>query len=1394
MKWMGWNPRSKVGFIFLATLMAACSSDGCSCDGFEQSPFPEAHYDKTFAKAAQVRLSPHGLRFLEGEVPNLIGDQLEGGLSFCVPPVDQSNIELCHTATTCTDGTTGCQLEFAIEETRLVPAAPNFLNVEVVIGDVLERLPIEINLLVTTRCWLHLYKRGDINAPATIKARVPIEFAIDNQSPTRDLQIKIDDIDVDLEDLDYRLTNRSGLGCGLVSGTVKLLADGILRGLIDDALSDQVVPTVQELVCQSCGDGEPACPNNATCRNVDGNQMCMYDATNECVPIKLGVEGKLVTNNLLGEYAQFEPASLDLMILGADEAVANTGLSLHFRGGFQPERFDRCAPVDPTTRPAFTGIATSPTIHGDVRPHNMEPFMFGIGVHKLLLDHAFWSAWAGGALCLKVGTETLDLLHTGTIGAVLPSVRALAESNAELYMIISPQNAPTVSFGENRVVQQGNNNVVEEGLLTLEMDDFDIHFYGFIMERFTRLFSLRSDVRLPVALVPDGEGSVVPALGDLNAALTNMRPMNYELLSDDPQRLIDLLPTLLGLALPSLMESLADPIELPDLVGYRLKIGPEDIRGVDGNTVLAIFADLERVPPAAYGVALTTLITNYAVELGRQTPSGVERPRVVLDVIGIDQSLAPVSMEEMEYSYRVGGGSWSLFGPGPRLEIDSPVFTLQGSHRIEVRARKVGEPASTQRAPTAMEVIVDYEAPTVSFDRIGTTVSLEGYDVVDKPGELLYRHRILSGAEVLSAWTPWTPQTEVELAGRDLPGRFTFEVEVKDRAGYVGTARRVMTLDLALEGSAPIAQSSAPAGGCGCASTSSGGPAEGLLWLAGLFGFLWLRRRRSSGSSTSRRSLLGLVALVALFGSAGCGGCGDDTAEAALCEPACPTNFVCDDGACVQATCTDDGECDEGICLDGVCTSGCRADTECGEDCADDEFGVCLGNECACQAYCKDGCSEDTFCCYESNSCQTYPNWCEGVTCDPGFEPVITNRGAPPTVGSCKAEGGTCECVSLPALPMGWYGLYSSLAVGGGVKAVSVHNRTYRDLMVGILDANNQPTWHWVDGVPAGGAITGDLQGPRGGISARGPRVGSHTALVIDESAQLHVFYHDIDNKALKYARGNAAGEFTMKLLDEDMDAGFWSSARLVDGQIHLVYVAYGEENLSQMRYVTFAADAAFDTLEVEPAVIYETTPVSVRAGPPGYRPATGLFNELTATADGLFLVFYDHTVENVAWMEMTETGWEAPQFLGAPSGPYVSGRKDSEGIVHLAYMDPSSSSLVYWRSDASPEVIIEGTRDTGDGWLINDIGESVRLRLRSNGAASVVFQDATRHMLYGAERSPAGEWTPTALSGGGPAFTGSHGFFASSTVSTAGFLIAEFVIDNQATPAVAYPVFYEVP
>ena len=149
----------------------------------------------------------------------------------------------------------------------------------------------------------------------------------------------------------------------------------------------------------------------------------------------------------------------------------------------------------------------------------------------------------------RLAANTFDLLSTATLGAVLPSVRTLAEGqNRAARIVVVPQQAPQVTLGSNRVTRDGNGTyAVDDALLTINWKGFDIHLYAWVMERYTRLFTLRGDLVLPVALVPDGQGNLIPVLGDLERALQNVRLIESRILREDHERLLEADPHPAGL-------------------------------------------------------------------------------------------------------------------------------------------------------------------------------------------------------------------------------------------------------------------------------------------------------------------------------------------------------------------------------------------------------------------------------------------------------------------------------------------------------------------------------------------------------------------------------------------------------------------------------------------------------------------------------------------------------------------------------------------------------------------------------------------------------------------------------------------------------------------------------
>ncbi|TDP75266.1 MYXO-CTERM sorting domain-containing protein [Bradymonas sediminis] len=1418
----------KFALFSVLIFLAACSTDSCSCDGFEQAEFPAAHYDKTLASGGQLRISQPGLEFMEGQVPNLIEQFQPGGLSFCIPRDTSGTPEICPTST-CTDGTEGCQLDLEIDDAALLPEPNDTLNVDITVGDIggkdangdrQDVIDVRLRFLgMRMTCDLVIYnKNGDESLPAQIQAQLPITFSVDNNSPTGDVRIDVGDIAMaDFTDqVSYKL--RGGAGC-TIGGWIAPLFNGTINNMLQDQLGSIVDGLTNEQLCRACGADQPACPGNSTCGDNGGTDSCMYPS-GECVPRTLGMEGNLKLGELIGSFSQNPTSEVAILAKLADMATVDTGLNLGLRIGAQPTEFGRCVPIDPTARPSFDAIPPSPELLADVTP-NGDPFMLGIGVHKRALEHVLWSTWGGGALCMKLDSAQISQLSTDTLGLLLPSIKDLAGSGASTFLQIAPQTAPAITLGANTVTETADGYTIDEALMNLDWKDLDLHFYVYANDRYVRAFSLRTDLLLPIALASDGQGSIIPVLGDMENAVTNVRPMQTELLKEDPQVLIDLIPTLVGMALPSLAGSISQPIELPEVFGYRIAMEQKNITSIDNKTMLGIFAELVPVTQPL-GIQFNSRILGHQLDLSQTTEAGVPRPVLTLNVMADLPDFMPADAAmDIEYSWRVNGGIWSLYQSSETLEIRDPMLVLQGKHRVEVRARFRGDHRSTEPVPSMVIVDVDYTAPTLEISRQNAIVNLLATDAIDTAEQLQFRHRIVSH-ELTSEWSAWGSTRAINLLEMDAPARFTLIAEARDRAGHVAQQEQEIawdrresalnSVDDTTTGTTPANESKS--GGCSATGDQSpmGSLAGALALLGGLF---FARRKRLSGRAASL--MLAFLAVATL----GLTGCDDDASQKNLveggdCDPVCTGDDICVDGTCQapeEDACTSADDC-------GACENGGVA------VCNDD--GTC-------------GCTE---------ACPTeLPDPCAQTTCDPGFEPSATSAGTMDPA-TCEVSGAVCDCVALPPLSLGVHGLYASVAERGEVRATAVYNKTYGDLMVATLSATGEPTWYFVDGLPETGPVTGALDGPRGGIATRGPKVGTHTAIGIDANDTLHVLYRDEDNSSLKYARGTKAGDaytFETKTLNEDGDSGFYSSVLVADGVVHAVYSVTNFEDptdgwQTQMRSINFAIDAPMDQLEpaadlVATAANHDPcgnscvgTEVCVTSQTPAacviktrdcsatcddgfacidgtcetifvsqakeYPLMTGLFSQLSSTDTGIAVTFYDHINQQVGWAKRNDQTWDAAQFLGNTSGPYVSGAFDANGQLHLAYMDPVAQQLLYEQvGNGTPEVVADGARDTVNGYILADIGEDVDLRLLADGSVELLYQDATAHTLVLATRDPAGAWTSTTLSEPGSPYTGAHGFFATMVREpSTSSLAVDFVLNQQADPTVGQPEFHTLP
>jgi len=1402
-----------VRFALLAaafSVTAACSGScgACGgCDGFQQKDFPKNQYDKTVEQSGQIRLTKTGLDFIEQNMPALIRSFRPQGLNFCIP--ENSDPRICF-EDTCNNGQTGCQLNLSLDNAELNPMPPDTLNANLRIGGLNQEIPVEQSL---ASCTLDLHKDGaGDSVPAEIGVDLPLKLAVDSNSELNNVTVRLGEISTDLNDLELDL--EGGFFCSIGS----LFVD--TKDLLRDRLTSIVREQVTQNFCKTCGSQMAQCPNNSSCGSQDGVDVCKWSSNDECVSSPLGLEGQLQLDNVIGDLMEPDEARVDSIFRAADLAEVDTGASIGLRTGTQQTGTHPCVPADPETRPSFDPVPKSSKILTDTQPNNGDPFMVGVGIHERTVEHLLWSSWASGGTCLRVGSDFNDRLVTDALKLFIPSIENLTESSRPLFLRVSPQTAPQVELGANNIQETEDGFQLQEPLMTVNWSDMDLHFYAFVQDRYTRLYTTRLDLQIPIGLQPNGMGQIVPVVGDLENAFENIRVRNNRLLEESKEDLRSVVPMLLSQALPQLTGSLSDPIDLPSVAGLDLVLESDDITSVDDDKFIALYTDLQTSNnPQSLRTNLAPRIRDVQVYTPPVDEGNVPEPMVTVDLQRAEPNNATEgASHQLEYSYRVDNGFWSLPERNSTLEIQHPSLSLQGKHRIQIRARTAGVPGTASR-PVERTVRVDYQAPDLELVRDGRTVTFEGNDVVDDPEQLEYRYRAVAGdGEVVRNWTNWSPAAELDLVRLGAEGPVDLEVEVRDRSGHVTRKSGTFPTSPTILGADQFDDGSGAegTGGVACSSTDPRQPPAGWMLLLALSGLGLLVRRRRLWTG----ACIGLVAALGFLS----GGCSDDIsgAGAQSCDPACSSGEICENGECVPSECSSDSDC----------------------SCDNGQPGVCLDGACSCEEFCPDGCGEDSFCCFSENSCQPLPDPCSETDCDPGFEARAGSSGTPDPK-TCEISGADCECVELEPLRNGWFGKQTSIDARDGTTAVSTYNRTYGDLMVGTLDGELNATWNYVDGVPADGEVTGAPSGPRGGVSDPGEDVGTHSAVAVDGSGRIHVLYRDRDADTLKYARGSRSDgnlEFSRTVLREREGAGLYASATVRDGVLHAVYGVDGVEQStangntvdgSELRYVNFPVDTELERLAPEPDTIAQgrtrnpcgactsdrecfvdsnscSAPTSncgddgcgdgqecldgsceaiyEAPDPVAHRMMTGLYTEIIPRSEDFVVLYYDHVQRRVEWVTGTSGDWSEPETAAIPSGPYGSAAVDSNGELHVAYMDPKTKSLLYRTPGGdSTEQIVDGVRSSGDEHLMAAVGHDVDLWVDSGGGVHVTYHDATGRRLFRADRQGESNWSAQMISGPGEqgSFNGSRGFYAANPQPGAG-VVAEMVIDQQVDPVEA--------
>jgi hypothetical protein len=395
---------------------AVVASSGCGggCSSLEPIPggFPAA---ARTPNAAQVRVSQSGLATVAADPAALLGGLLGGsGLSFDVPSSCGGSPAVC-----CPGGNPQSPCGPVVIDLVARPGDAPRMELRPASGasrlDVTVRARVKtqadipVNIPVVGDCGIEIDTAPGANPD--IRLDIPVNFRQDTAAGTT--RIEVGDVAVtQLTSDDVSLNG--GFGCQFAS-----LGISFFIGTLTDTFADAIKGAIEDQTCKACPSGQvsecgafaTACTDNV-CTRADGT--CYQE---------LGITGRARGESLFGSLSPGTSGAMDVYeVTGGYATSNNNGLALGMLGGFRPigTPRDRCGPQ--ATAPARTTIPQSAFFQGNTRPDTGAAFGLAFGLHQSQIDELAYSLYDGGLLCLTVGTRTVDVLTTDTLGLVAPSL------------------------------------------------------------------------------------------------------------------------------------------------------------------------------------------------------------------------------------------------------------------------------------------------------------------------------------------------------------------------------------------------------------------------------------------------------------------------------------------------------------------------------------------------------------------------------------------------------------------------------------------------------------------------------------------------------------------------------------------------------------------------------------------------------------------------------------------------------------------------------------------------------------------------------------------------------------------------------------------------------------
>lgn len=682
-------------FIVVTSIVfsVSCGGGGCGgCSSLEPIPggFPAA---KRTASSTQVRVSSTGLAALAADPAGLLGSigAVNGVLTFNAPVSCTGTTPTCCPGGVPKDpcGPIDIDLKLAagdLPRLELKPSQGNARLDVTVRARVKSEADIPVKLPLIGNCGLKI--DTTVGPIKDVAIDAPINFVSDATAGTTRVAVGTVAL-ANLSTDDVSLTG--GFFCQATNSIL-----GLLLGVLRDQLTTAVQTTIQGQTCKTCPSGQVAECGSAFATACT-NKVCMEGA--QCFQ-ELGLAGRVRGSALFATLSPGTAGALDLYAVAGTATSNHGGLALGLFGGMQPAgaASDRCGPA--ATPPPRVTVPLSAFFQGNTRPDTGQAFDVAFGVHKSQLAELAYAGYDGGLLCLTIGHGFAAQLSSDTLLLLSRSLGKLVESNAAMAVGIRPQSPPVIGLGKNTFTDDGaGGKQLAEPLIDLRFTAAELDFFVAVDDQWIRTFTVVADIHLPIGLQVAGMGQLTPVLGDVADAFTNVSVKNAEAITEAPADLAALFPSLLAVVLPQLSNGLS-PVSLPALGPLSLDV--KAITAVDSNAFLAIFANL--APAAAMARAqVETRVSLAAIdepsgEIARDPArwAGARGPSVTVDLGG--------DLPDLEWSYRLDDGTWSAWSGSPRQTVRSRVLWLSGVHRLEVRARQIGFPASMDDTPVALEL------------------------------------------------------------------------------------------------------------------------------------------------------------------------------------------------------------------------------------------------------------------------------------------------------------------------------------------------------------------------------------------------------------------------------------------------------------------------------------------------------------------------------------------------------------------------------------------------------------------------------------------------------------------------------------------------------------------